>query len=446
MSTPQLFFDEFAFLKLNDVIYGSAYPAYSQASIEAKISNKPYCISIITTPNNLNLRPAKFCKEMIDKSCKFTEDFYDMSVEEITTYIRENSENDYIFIQYYWWEIGRSKEWYEEQKRGLNGNTLLIRRELDLEWTLASDVAPFTEDQLEDLRTQIKPVTGEITINKLYKVYFHEDIDFKKSYMITVDTAGGLGRDFSAVCIIDPLTGKPVGHFMNSKITAPALLDFIVVLMTKYFVNSFVVVERNIYGLPLIQFLLKSPVASRVYYEERSEETKAEKTMKKMGARRSISSKKRVYGLDTTKETRPIMVNEILFSIVIERPELITDRVIFEQITTLERKSDIRIEHADGCHDDLLMAFLIGQYIINRGRNMSKFITHVGFNEDEALKDGKMRRRSLFSNLSRANASSDSSAYSFSDEIIQAGYEERARSAPQSSVTKRMRNIFNMNN
>lgn len=39
---PSQWYDEFAFLKYNSVIYASATPANSQASLEAKRNNKPY--------------------------------------------------------------------------------------------------------------------------------------------------------------------------------------------------------------------------------------------------------------------------------------------------------------------------------------------------------------------------------------------------------------------
>ena len=49
---PCQWYDEFAFLKYNDIIFASATPANSQASLEAKRNGKPYHICISTTPGD----------------------------------------------------------------------------------------------------------------------------------------------------------------------------------------------------------------------------------------------------------------------------------------------------------------------------------------------------------------------------------------------------------
>ena len=69
-----------------------------------------------------------------------------------------------------------------------------------------------------------------------------------------------------------------------------------------------------------------------------------------------------IKGLDTTAKVRDIMINEILFGIVNQRPELINNTSIMDEIKTLQRKRTGKIEHADGKHDDQLFSYLIGLY------------------------------------------------------------------------------------
>ena len=47
------FWDETAFLKYNNLIFGSSVPASSQGILEAQNNHRPYGITMVTTPNNL---------------------------------------------------------------------------------------------------------------------------------------------------------------------------------------------------------------------------------------------------------------------------------------------------------------------------------------------------------------------------------------------------------
>jgi hypothetical protein len=50
MTVPIVWYDEFAFLKYNSVVYASAAPAQGQASIEAANNKRPYFTTVTTTP------------------------------------------------------------------------------------------------------------------------------------------------------------------------------------------------------------------------------------------------------------------------------------------------------------------------------------------------------------------------------------------------------------
>ena len=71
--------------------------------------------------------------------------------------------------------------------------------------------------------------------------------------------------------------------------------------------------------------------------------------------------KVRVYGVDTTADSREAMFRH-LFQIMDEHPQLICCSAIQDEIRTLHRKKTGKIEHRAGFHDDQLMAWLIGVY------------------------------------------------------------------------------------
>lgn len=70
MTTSNIYFDEFAFLARNKIIFEAALPAWSTASENAKLNGVPYGITITTTPNNVDTKQGAYAKMMIEKAAK----------------------------------------------------------------------------------------------------------------------------------------------------------------------------------------------------------------------------------------------------------------------------------------------------------------------------------------------------------------------------------------
>lgn len=215
-----------------------------------------------------------------------------------------------------------------------------------------------------------------------------------RNYVISIDIAGGLEKDATAITVIDPLTYKPVVVFKSNRIDTPTLVDVVEELVEMYFNEGVIVPERNNMGLSVIQMMLKRPTLARnLYYEKKKRTTEREVNLR--GKTKKETKEVRVYGIDTTVKSREFMVKEILNMIVDERPELIISENIFNEIKTLERKKNGKIEHKDGTHDDCLMSYLIGMYMILYGNNSGKFIkvTHRNlFNEEDGQIDNVNNR------------------------------------------------------
>lgn len=162
-----------------------------------------------------------------------------------------------------------------------------------------------------------------------------------RNYIISIDIAGGLEKDATAITVIDPLTYKPVVIFKSNRIDTPTLVDVVEELIEMYFNEGIIVPERNNMGLSVIQMMLKRPTLARnLYYEKKKRTTEREVNLR--GKTKKETKEVRVYGIDTTAKSREFMVKEILNMIVDERPELIISENIFNEIKTLERKKNGR--------------------------------------------------------------------------------------------------------
>ena len=348
LTLPICWFDEFSYLKYNDIIYEAAVPAISKASERAKVNGVPYGKLITTTPSTLDDPAGAFLHSMIESAIPFDENWYDMDIDEVKWIIKTRSKNDFVYIEYSYQQLGRGEDWFEEQCRALGWNMFKIKRELKLEWMYASNESPFSEEQLDAISRCVKDPLYEFTIDNIHRFYVMYPLSniYKKSWIIAIDIATGLSLDSSAITVIDPASGKPAVVYKSNTIQEPELVDLVVKLVDTYFPNAVIVPEHNAVGIPFISQLLKTKVANQVYYEVKTKEVENTIDMSaKMGKANKVKKETRVYGVITNKDSRKIMTDEILNSIVNEAPDRINNKMMFSEIKTLIRDKNGRIDH-----------------------------------------------------------------------------------------------------
>jgi len=206
-------------------------------------------------------------------------------------------------------------------------------------------------------------------IKAKYLIDFYEKPNFKEKYIITCDVAGGLFKDASAMNIIDPATFKIIGDFRNNNIDTDDYKKLIEEVLGTYFPNSILIVERNSYGLNIIQSLMKKPhLAKRMQNE--LVEAQAEKTLVNGSVVRR-KQKKRRYGVDTTTKSRRIMF-ELLPRIVDEEPWVFQSPHIYKDLKSLIMDASGKITHRSTGHDDSLMSYLLFRYALHSESCLSK--------------------------------------------------------------------------
>jgi hypothetical protein len=140
-----------------------------------------------------------------------------MTSEEIAEYVEKESTNNFIHIEFTYKQLGRDEKWFRNQCRELNNDRLKIKREILLEFTKASDTAVFQEEELDALENFRGEVRNTIIVHGRPIHFLTDEVDYLKPYLIGVDVAGGLARDYSAITILDPDTKLPVGYFYNQR-------------------------------------------------------------------------------------------------------------------------------------------------------------------------------------------------------------------------------------
>ena len=388
-----IWLDEWAFIKYNQKMYESMRPAVSTASDIAKRNGTPYGILVTTTPSTLDVAHGSFFYQQMNGAAQFSEKLYDYflnSDEEgkikLEKFIESNSDNNFIYIEFSYAELGKTEEWLKKQERDL-GNLEAVKREILLEWSHSNDDSLFNEEKMTELSSYVKNEiynTIEINIdNKIFNIYMLKYMDniYEKNWIIGLDIAGGLGRDNTAFTVVDPGTLEPVMIFKNNVINGPTLRKLIKHLIEFYLPNAIIIPERNYAGLAIIDDMIhEDGLEKHIYYT--TEKRQAEKQISVGGSvinelprthTRKVTKQTRRYGHNTTKKTRDIMFNEILSMIVEEKPYLINNKFLFQEVKSLQMVKG-RIDHAEGAHDDLLVSYLIVLYIYYYEKDIKKFL------------------------------------------------------------------------
>jgi len=306
---------------------------------------------------------------MKESAAKFTLDCFDMSDADLNAYILNNSDNNYIAVQYSYLELGKNQEWLDTMVRNCNGDYSQVKREILLEWPKSMESSVFDEKQLENVDNYTRDPSTFLTVLSKYRINFFETPDFNKNYILSCDVAGGLSKDRSVINIIAPDDFRIVGEFWSAKIDTDNFRALIEELMTFYFRNSILIIERNSFGLNILQILMKNPsIEPRMYKEEKTR--LGEKTTKN-GFTVKKQTKEIIYGVNTDISSRKKML-ELLPGIVTDEYEKIVSKELYKELVSLERKKNGKIEHCSNGHDDSIMAYLFFRYAVFYGTTFSK--------------------------------------------------------------------------
>ena len=364
-TTPNVWYDEMAFAKYIRETYMAAVPAQSQARANAIKMGVPYGTIITTTPNSQDDPSGEFAYMVRNGALHFRLEFYDYGPAKVRQMIDEQAEYNFLYAEYQYWEIGRDEAWFKEQCRELLNDQVKIKREILLVWPMSTDGSVFAEEQLDVLSKYkaevvatmpVRPRKGNAPPN--LEFLFTEMPDPSVPYILSIDTSGGVGRDYTAFTLSHPDDMRTVGTMKTNTADDEALRALSEHIVVDLFPKCVVIVERNYLGIVVINHLLKVPgVEPRMFYLEKEKE--AERTIGKMVVK--SRKKVRVYGVDTTADSREAMFRH-LFQIVDELPALLRSEAIQDEIRTLQRKKTGKIEHRSGFHDDQLMSWLIAVY------------------------------------------------------------------------------------
>lgn len=429
----KIWYDELAFIFFNKSIYEAATPAYQKAAKSAEENGVPYSTIITTTPGDLATPHGDFAYRFMNSCVKFTEDMYDWSGKTLESRINNNPiAKPFVFIQFRYFELGETRKWLQKESRRL-GDNVKIKREYLLHWINTNSLSPFTEEDMEDLAQlneeyftdpNKKPTT--IRINKYYELQVYKKPVNNKPVIISVDVAAGLGRDSTAVVVVDSETMEVIAVFRSNMVTIDNLAKFLVKLITKHYRNSILTVENNSIGDPLIKMLKDTPIKRHIYRQ------KSKRSVDNGVSAFTRKSKMDYveYGHNTNSTTRPLMMNILENMVRYNRSHLAIPE-LYNEIKFLEYRQG-RIQHSSATHDDTVMAYMGALYIIKYGtglRTKGIYFNLVDREDDYEDYTDEETKRAVFKSIDRFYRKNPTSQKEIENEYF------RQMSTPQPVLT-----------
>lgn len=298
--------DEFAFVPNNiaDEFFASVYPTIA--------SSKESKLAMVSTPNGLN-HFYKFFKEA------------------------EAGVNGFNLTKAIWSDVpGRDQAWADQQRKILG--EVKFAQEMECKFQGGSNTL-IAGEKLASL-----PVERPIALSETLRIY--EEPDKTKSYVMTVDTARGLGGDYSAFVIFDvsQLPYRVVAVFRDNKIS-PLLYPGLILKMATQYNQAAVLVENNDMG---------ESISNSLYYEY-------EYDMVIKSHDNVISSfGGRTPGFKTTKKSKSLGCSTLKSLIEGDKLELRDTDVIYELSNFVAKGSSYE---ADVGNDDLAMCLVMFAYL-----------------------------------------------------------------------------------
>ena len=316
MSFNIIFLDEFAFVAnhLADDFFSSVYPTIS--------SGKSTKVIIVSTPRGMN-------------------HFYRL------WHDAELGRNEYVTTDVHWSEVpGRDEAWKEQTIKNTSEAQFRVEFECEFLGSVDTLIAP----------SKLRTMVYEEPAQRNAGLDIYECPMMGHDYLITVDVARGVEKDYSAFVLVDITTfpHRIVGKYRNNQIKPMLFPSVIYEVATKYN-KAFILCEVNDIG---------DQVASIIHYDLEYDNLLMASMRGRAGQviGQGFSGKKTQMGVKMSKTVKK--VGSLNLKTLIESDKIIfKDYEIISELTTFIQKNN-SFEAEEGANDDLAMCLVIYAWLV----------------------------------------------------------------------------------
>ncbi|AIX30609.1 terminase large subunit [Synechococcus phage ACG-2014f] len=316
MSFNIIFLDEFAFVQNNiaEQFFASVYPTIT--------SGKSTKVIIVSTPHGMN-------------------HFYRM------WHDAERGINEYNPIEVHWSQVpGRDSIWKEQTIKNTSAEQFKVEFECEFIGSVDTLIAPSVLRAME----YREPIRKQKSLD----IFYEPEKD--NIYVITVDVARGVGKDYSAFVVFDvtKFPYKVVAKYRDNEIK-PMVFPSIIERVAKSYNRAWCLIEVNDIGdqvASILNYDLEYPNLMMCAMRGRAGQ--------QLGA--GFSGSKTQLGVKMSVATKKLGCSN-LKTLVEETKLIFEDYNIVQELTTFIQKNN-SFQAEEGCNDDLAMCLVIFSWVV----------------------------------------------------------------------------------
>lgn len=378
-----LHIEEFAFIPNIDKTYPSIMAATIRAKENAKLNGQPYANMITTTAGDPNTESGQYALATLNKTMLFSEKLYDCKdLDELLLIIQKNTVGKHPMVSciYSFLQLGKTHEWFDETVSRVNGTPDDIARDYRNEWVSKADNPVLSPEMISKIK-QYENNTPYVEFIDGYKFSWYTPPNINKNYYKEISLIMGMdasemsGRDFTTFVVIDPRDLSVVFTFRCNEANIAKLSVTISNILLAYPKMVFAP-ERKNSGVVIIDIvstiLIKNgqnPFKRIFNYVVDNIHTDTYKGIDINQSELAEVKYKKTLGFMTTGRSRDILYSEILISATSLAYNKINDTILISELSGLQYINN-RVDHSEGNHDDMVIAWLIACYVVLYGKNL----------------------------------------------------------------------------
>lgn len=400
MTSSNIGCDELAYVFNNFITVPVMLSASLAARELSRRKGEPYGTIFTTTSGKRDTPEGKYAYGLVSSAAVFSEKFFMLkNQEELYKVIKASSaDGDTLRVNctFNHRQLGKSDQWLLDRLReSLNEDPIQIEADYLNLWPSGTLHTPFSKEIAQMMRdSEIPEVTTTIEGQDCYAVrwyYKEEDIPRKFTsveHIVAIDPSDAIGRDSIAVVGMNIYTGAVA---MAATISKTNLIHFSMWLadFLEQHPKVTLIIERRGSGATIIDYLLlylpvKGIDPFRRMYNKAvqfadDEPQRYREISNPYGGRDNVFNKyKDLFGWATSgtgTTSRGDLYSKTLMAASRYGATLMHDRTLILQTLGLVIKNG-RVDHQDGEHDDMVIAFLLCYWILTLGRHLD----HYGIN------------------------------------------------------------------
>ena len=392
-SVPIIHIDESPFIPYIDVTIPTALSSGNAARDEAARNGQPYANVFTTTAGKIDSRSGGYMYDIYEGGATWNEMFYDAGDEKSLHEIvrKANKGRKQIVVGVFSHrQLGYSDAWLYEKISNSGATDEEADRDYFNRWTRGSSGSPLTVQQLTAImHSEMDPMFNWISQESYIMRWYIDELELQRrmkstSFIMGLDTSDAIGRDDIAFTVIDASDLSVVGRATINDTYIPNVAKWASTVLQKY-PNITLVIEKKSSAQTFIDTLLVTlpsfgidpfeRVFNRIVDDRLKYEKEYHEISKTPIARRNSVFYERYrnyFGFITTGSSRELLYSKVLINAAKRAGALVRDRELSGQIRGLIIKNG-RLDHSAAGHDDAVMSWLLAQWLLMYGKNLSYY-------------------------------------------------------------------------